>query len=205
MILDLGLIEYEEAYSLQRKMVSKRKLGEINDTIVLCVHPSVFTIGRTGKFENLLSNSAGLNVIRVDRGGDITYHGPGQIVAYPILDLKKLGLNLHSYIRLLELTAISFLDEYGIIGGRKAGLTGVWVGDKKIASIGVSASSWISFHGMSINLNTELEYFAMINPCGIRGCAATSLNQLLNKEVDESQSKNMLVRAFEREFNTWCS
>lgn len=201
MILDLGITEFDDAYILQRKLVCKRKAGIIQDSLLLLEHPAVFTIGRSGSIDNLIKKDPDVKVIRVDRGGDITFHGPGQILAYPIFDLKALGLDLHAYMRLLESVGITFLNEYGIAAGREKGRTGIWVGDKKIASIGISASGWVSFHGMSINLNVSLGYFSMIHPCGMKDVEIVSLESLLGGKVSMHQAKYRLAGAFSRAVN----
>lgn len=200
MILNLGFVEYGEAYRLQRMALENRRSGRIGDTLILAEHPSVFTVGRTGSLDNLLRNEKNIPVIRVDRGGDVTYHGPGQLVAYPIIDLKALGLDLHAYLRLLESAGILFIGSYGIDAGRIACKTGVWVEDRKIASIGVSASGWVTFHGMSVNLNVDLEYFSMINPCGMKGVKVTSLERELGHKISITDARTRITDSFGRLF-----
>jgi len=205
MILDLGLIDYKEAYAIQRALVNKRKLRETEDVILICEHYPVFSIGRSGNRANLLISEdamtdKGASLVTVDRGGDITFHGPGQIVIYPIIDLRSRGSDLHKYLRDLEGTAINFLREYLIAGERLSGKTGVWVEDEKIASIGIAASGWITYHGMSININTDLSFFSMINPCGIIGKKITSLNQVLGREIGMTEAKRRLILNLRRVF-----
>lgn len=191
MIIDLGLVDYEEAYRIQKEFVHRRKLSEIEDSIILAEHNPVFTMGRAGHIENMLKG--GIKVLRVDRGGDITFHGPGQLVVYPIIDLRRYGSDLHKYLRSLEEVVIMLLKEYSVYGHRVTGKTGVWVGDKKIASIGIAATNWITFHGLSINVNTDLGFFSMINPCGMRDVKMTSLSEVLGRSVSMSALKERLL------------
>ncbi len=194
MILDLGVIDYEEAYRIQKDMVNRRKLGEIEDSIIVAEHPSVFTIGRTGNKANLLADEDSLKrnnikVLRVDRGGDITFHGPGQVVLYPILDLKTRGRDIHLYLRDLEEAVIIALENYSVVAKRISGRTGIWVGGEKIASIGIAASNWITYHGLSLNVNVDLAFFSMIYPCGMRDIKATSLARILGRELAMAEVK----------------
>lgn len=201
MIIDLGFIDYEKAYKVQKEFVKLRKLSEIGDSLLVAEHPAVFTIGRTGKIENLLVADDFLKehcikILRVDRGGDITFHGPGQIVLYPIIDLKSRKTDLHEYLRGLEEVAITFLAEYAVTGRRVIGKTGVWIGDKKIASIGVGATGWVTYHGMSFNVNADLSFFSMINPCGLSNCRVTNLSEELQRFVPLSEVKEKIIRQF---------
>lgn len=204
-MIDLGVTDYEDAYRTQKELVAKRKLGEVDDTLILAEHNAVFTIGRSGSKENLLENEEGLEgcgirILYVDRGGDITFHGRGQLIAYPIIDLRRRKKDLHQYLRDLEEVAMRFLGEYKIRGERINGKTGVWVNGKKAASIGIAASNWVTYHGMSINLNTELNFFSMINPCGMKGVEVTSVAAVLNKPVDMEEAKKKLSRCFNSVF-----
>jgi len=188
MILDLGFVEYRKALALQKEFVARRRLGEVEDSCFMVEHPAVFTIGRTGKRENLLVSEselaiAGIEVIGVDRGGDITFHGPGQLLIYPIIDLKGKAKDLHRYLRDLEELGLRILSGYAIRGQRIKEKTGIWVGKAKIASIGVAARDWVTYHGISINVNVDLRFFSMINPCGMKGIEVTSLGVLLNRDV----------------------
>jgi lipoate-protein ligase B len=205
MVIDLGLIEYEEAYAIQRNFVSKRRLGLIEDSLIIAEHHPVFTIGRSGSRENLLMSTAellgkGVSVLRVDRGGDITFHGPGQIVAYPIVDLKNRDRDLHLYMRDLEEAAINFLRRYSIKAGKIAGRTGVWVDDAKIAFVGVAASDWVTYHGVSVNIDVDMRYFSMMHPCGIRGLAVTDLKEVLGRRVDIPPARKYLAEECMRIF-----
>lgn len=205
MILDLGLIDYADALKLQHELVKKRRLGLIQDSVLAVEHPPVFTIGRGGSRKNLLVgeeylNRQGIDVIDVDRGGDITAHSPGQLVIYPILDLDKRTRDLHKYLRDLEETAINFLQKYDIEGSRIPDSTGVWAGDKKIASIGIAAKDWVTYHGLSVNINNDTRFFSMINPCGIRDLEVTSVKEILGREIPMNAAKRVLLDEFNRIF-----
>ena len=205
MLIDLGLIDYEECYAIQKDVVRRRRAGVIDDTLILAEHNEVFTIGRTGGMDNLLIPqdmllSNALKVLRVDRGGDITFHGPGQLVAYPVIDLKDSDRDLHSYLRSLEEVGIRFLNEYGINAERVRGNTGVWVSGKKIASVGVGASNWVTFHGLSININFDLNFFSMINPCGIEDVEMTSMERLKGQKIPMDDVKTKTLKHFKEIF-----
>ncbi len=201
MILDLGMIDYEAALKFQRELVCKRRVQEIDDCVLIVEHPPVFTIGRSGSRQNLLVgeeylSEKGINVVDVDRGGDITFHGPGQLVSYPIIDLKERIKDLHNYLRDLEEVAIGFLKKYDVIGNRIKDATGVWVGDRKIAFIGIAAKDWVTYHGMSVNVNTNLEFFSMINPCGMKNIKVTSLKEILRREIPMYEAKKVLLNEY---------
>ncbi|MCX5678291.1 MAG: lipoyl(octanoyl) transferase LipB [Candidatus Omnitrophica bacterium] len=205
--MDLGLTDYEECYRTQREMVARRKLGEIGDTLILTEHSNVFTIGRTGGKENLLADAAylrqkGIKVLDVDRGGDITFHGPGQLVVYPIIELKEKWRDLHKYMRNLEDVVIKFLKRYSVRSGREPGRTGVWASGKKVASIGIGVSNWVTYHGMSININPDLEFFNMIYPCGLKGIKIASLKSLCGKDITVGEAKNAVISDFDSVFNS---
>ena len=205
MIFDAGCIDYEECCALQKNLVKRRRLGETGDSVILAEHDSIFTIGRTGDMSNLLVaplvlSEKGLKVLRVDRGGDITYHGPGQLVAYPIIDLKKCGRNLHGYMRDLEEVVIRFLCGYSVHGERVDNKTGVWVSGEKIASIGIGASNWVTFHGLSVNINCDLDFFAMINPCGMGDIKMTSLEKIKGYKVGMGGAKSRMLVHFKEIF-----
>jgi len=205
MILDLGLVDYEKCYRLQRELVGRRRLGEIEDSVILAEHKSVFTVGRTGRMENLLVSgetlrSGGIKVIRVDRGGDITYHGPGQLVVYPVIDLREAGGDLHGHMRNLEEAAIRLLAGYSVRGERMSRMTGVWVGGKKIASIGIGASNWVTFHGLSVNINCDLNFFSMINPCGSSEVEMTSLERIKGRRIEMAVTKKRVLEHLEEIF-----
>jgi len=169
---DLGRIEYGRALELQRELAGKRKLGLIPDQLLVVEHPHVITLGRNGKPGHLLASEdvlrrAGIAFFPTDRGGDITYHGPGQIVGYPILDLREWKRDVVAYVRAIEQTIIDALAEFGIVAGRVDGCTGCWVDGRKIAAIGVHISRWITSHGFALNATTDLRYFQYIVPCGL--------------------------------------
>jgi lipoyl(octanoyl) transferase len=183
----LGRVDYREAWEYQRELARKRALGEIPDTLLLLEHPPVYTTGRRGAGANLRlpENALGAPLVESDRGGDITFHGPGQLVAYPIIDLRAAGLTVVSYVRALEETIIRILRAYGIEGQTECGLTGVWVGEAKIAAIGVrvskpagAAGGWVTGHGLALNVDIDLAWFQRIVPCGIDDRGVTSIQAL---------------------------
>jgi lipoyl(octanoyl) transferase len=195
-IVDLGLLGYAEAWSLQKRVVAARKAGAIEDVLLLCEHPHVITQGRSGKREHLLASE---NVLKqksvefhaTDRGGDITYHGPGQIVGYPILNLGAIRRDVVWYVRMLEEAMIRATEEFGIAAERVAGKTGIWVKrentEEKLAAIGVHISRWVTSHGFAYNVSTDLRYFDLIVPCGIADRKATSLEKLLGRRVETKE------------------
>ncbi len=171
-VRDLGRIEYGAAFRLQQKLVEERKQGLIPDQFLIVEHPHTITLGRNGRMENLLAGDealrrAGVSFHQCDRGGDITYHGPGQVVGYPILDLKEWKHDVVAYVRAVEQVLIDSLTGFGLVAGRVPGCTGVWVNDAKIAAIGIHISRWITSHGFALNWTTELSYFQYIVPCGL--------------------------------------
>ncbi len=199
MVLDLGLIDYEEAYRIQKEFVRRRKLDEIDDSVIIAEHQNIYTIGRVGRIENVLAAneilaSRGIKVLRVDRGGDVTYHGPGQLVVYPIVDLKVCQMDLRQYLRSLEEVVIRFLKDYDVLSGKLKNKTGVWVSGKKIASVGIGASSWVTFHGFSVNINCDLSFFSMIKPCGMDGVEMTSLECIKEQPVSFSEAKSKILK-----------
>ena len=179
---ELGRIDYGTALDLQRRLVAERKEGSIPDQLLLLEHPHVITLGRNGHLQNLLANDevlrrAGISFYPTDRGGDITYHGPGQLVGYPIIDLREWKRDVGAYVRGVEQAIIDTLADFGITAGRIPKLTGVWVGERKIAAIGVHVSRWVTSHGFALNVNTDLSYFQYIVPCGLTK-PVTSMAQL---------------------------
>jgi lipoyl(octanoyl) transferase len=197
LIIDLGLVEYGAAWALQRRLVAARKAGAVPDVLLLCEHPHVITLGRGGKLTNLRASDhvlrqMGVSFFETDRGGDITYHGPGQHVGYPILNLAEIRRDVTWYMRSLEETMISATAEFGIASRRVPGRTGVWVDvpaehaaeEEKLAAIGVHLSRWVTSHGFAYNVSTDLRYFDLIVPCGIADKRATSLEKLLGRGVD---------------------
>ncbi len=201
--VDLGLIPYAEAYALQRRIVAARKLGAIEDVVLFCEHPHVITQGRNGRAEHLLASEhvlrqKGVGFFETSRGGDVTYHGPGQIVAYPILNLGAIRRDVVWYVRMLEEAMIRATAEFGIVAGREAGKTGVWVGEgktsEKLAAIGVHISRWVTSHGLAYNVATDLRYFDLIVPCGIADRKATSLEKLLGRTITVNEVKPKLAK-----------
>ena len=201
--VDLGLMGYAEAYALQKRVVAARKAGAIEDVLLLCQHPHAITLGRSGKRENLLASEQvlrqkGVEFHATDRGGDITYHGPGQIVGYPILDLGAIRRDVVWYVRMLEEAMIRATAEFGIAAARVSGKTGIWVwagnSEEKLAAIGVHISRWVTSHGFAYNVSTDLRYFDLIVPCGIAGGKATSLEKLLGRSVEEKEVAPRIAR-----------
>ncbi len=179
----LGRIGYDEAYHLQRSLWRQRILGEIPDQLLLLEHSPVITLGRNAKSEHLLQSAPqletlGIQVREADRGGDVTYHGPGQLIGYPIINLQPERMDVLRYLRDLEEVLIEICEHYGFYAGRREGQTGVWVEDRKIASIGVKISRWVTYHGFALNVSTDLSAFDLIVPCGISGVQMTSIQEV---------------------------
>ena len=209
-VVDLGLIRYEPAFELQRTLVAARKADAVPDVLLLCEHPHVITLGRNGHRDNLLASAHLLRQMNVefhatDRGGDITYHGPGQIVGYPILNLAAIRRDIGWYMRQLEETLIRATADVGLTAGRRAGMTGVWVENagsreadplEKIAAIGVHLSRWITSHGFAYNVSTDWRYFDLIVPCGLQGKRATSLERFLGSTVQRERISEGIVKHF---------
>src|SRR5208337_2234917 len=201
----LGLVSYEDGLRLQSELVAERKTGTIPDTLVLLEHPHVYTLGRNAKTENLLISAEqlaarGAQVFEIDRGGDVTYHGPGQLVGYPILDLANHRRDIAWYMRCLEEVLIEVAGDYGIQAGRLAGAPGVWVGNDKLVAMGVHISRWVTSHGFAFNVNTDLRYFDWIVPCGLRDRGVTSLQKLLGRRVEMDEVVERVARQFGRVF-----
>jgi lipoate-protein ligase B len=201
----LGVIAYEDALRLQNHLAQARGMGKVEDILLLLQHPPVMTLGRSGKVENLLASETTLQekkiqVIFTDRGGDVTYHGPGQLVAYPILNLRLLGLSVPDYVWSLEEVVIRVLARFRISAGRVEKLRGVWVGQEKIASLGVHLSRWISKHGLALNVNTDLGPFSLINPCGITDRRVTSMAQILGRSLPMEEIEKLTLGAFAEVF-----
>jgi lipoyl(octanoyl) transferase len=202
----LGTVPYEDGLTLQEELVRRRRAGEIPDQLLLLEHPHVFTLGTSSREEHLLLSPArreamGIQLFDVGRGGDITYHGPGQLVGYPILDLKPDRKDLHRYLRDLEEAIVLALARFGIASGREEGRTGVWVPQGKLAAIGVRVSSgWITSHGFALNVDPDLSFFSSIVPCGIQDRPVTSMASLLGRPVAVQEALSAVVRAFEETF-----
>lgn len=219
---DLGLIDYKEAWDYQEKLFKETidikiriRNGETDlktiNHLLFCQHPHVFTLGKSGDQSNLLLDEHGLeekeaNFYKINRGGDITYHGPGQLVGYPIFDLDYFFTDIHKYMRFLEEAVIDTLKEYGITSGRVDGLTGVWIdGDtpraRKICAMGVKSSRWVTMHGIGFNVNSDLNYFSHIIPCGIDDKAVTSMQKELGRELDFNEVAGVLKEKLATQFN----
>ncbi|HEU0014996.1 MAG TPA: lipoyl(octanoyl) transferase LipB [Longimicrobium sp.] len=205
-VLRLGLLPYGDGLAFQEDLVRRRRAGEVPDTLLLLEHTHVITLGSGSHAENVLVTpqeraARGIELFETGRGGDVTYHGPGQLVGYPIFDLKPDRQDLHRYLRDVEEALIGVLSDFGLEGGRKEGLTGVWVGDRKIAAIGVRVSSgWITSHGFALNVTTDLSFFGTIVPCGIRDHGVGSLSTETGREVPMAEVEASAVRWFARVF-----
>ena len=204
---DLHFIDYKEAWELQKKIHQFRIEDKIGDVLFLLEHPHTYTLGKTAHKENLISDKEYLeenkiSVYDIDRGGDITYHGPGQIVGYPILKLTEWKPDTHKYLRSLEEIIINVCSAYGLKSDRIKDLTGVWIEDRKICAIGIKVSRWITMHGFAFNINTDLNFFNGIIPCGITDKTVTSLNKELGKDlVLLSEVKEKIIYSFSKVFN----
>lgn len=214
---DLGLIDYGECWALQEQIFEnliddkKRGANSAQQTLILCEHPNVYTIGKSGNESNVLITQEFLKTIdatlyHIDRGGDVTYHGPGQLVGYPILDLEQEGISLREYIHSIEQIIIEVVDEFGIEAGRMDGAAGVWlqrVGmpPKKICAIGVRSSRFVTMHGFALNVNSDLSYFNYINPCGFTDRGVTSIQNELGEKVNMERVKALIIDRFEKIIN----
>mgnify|MGYP001262534164 CR=1 FL=1 len=201
-LLDLDCREYREVWSLQKKMVQSRYRSLIPDTLILVEHYPVYTFGKNSNDNHLLgSRDNNIPIYHTERGGDVTFHGPGQLVGYPIIDLHNHQKSITWYMRSLEQVIINTLKLYKIIPQRRKGLTGVWVGDEKIAAFGVRLSRWVSMHGFALNVNTDLKFYDGIIPCGIFEYDVTSMAQILGHEMDMTKLKKVLINEFIKLFN----
>ena len=200
-VQDLGHRPYQEVWDLQKEMQAKRINIEIEDTLILVEHEPVYTLGKNADENHLLQNrDESVDVFQIERGGDITFHGPGQLVGYPILDLSNYKKSVSWYMRTLEQVTIDVLDEIGIEAKRSEGLTGVWVGDEKIAAQGVRISRWVTMHGFALNVNTDLSFYDGIIPCGIFDHGVTSIEQLLGEKQDMETVKQVVIKKFNQNF-----
>jgi len=203
-ILNLGVKPYKEVWDLQKELVEKRRNGQINDTLILVEHEPVYTLGKNADENHILQHSPqDVKTYHVERGGDVTFHGPGQLVGYPILDLHNYKKSISWYMRSLEQLIIDTLAEYGITAERKVGLTGVWVGDEKIAALGVRVTRWVTMHGFALNVTPDLIYYSSIIPCGIFEYGVTSMARLLTDEVTVDSVKQVLIEKFMNQFRTF--
>jgi lipoyl(octanoyl) transferase len=197
----LGLMPYAEAHGLQQELVEKRKLDEIPDQLLLLEHPHVITLGRAANGVNVLVDAEararfGVELFETGRGGDVTYHGPGQLVGYPIIKLAPDRRDIRRYVRDLEEVLIRTAADFGVTAERIEGLTGVWAGKEKLGAIGVRISRWVTMHGFAFNVTTDLKYFRLIVPCGIRNHGVTSLHKLLGSPIEMSDVREVITRHF---------
>jgi lipoyl(octanoyl) transferase len=204
--VELGRRDFDEVLALQRRLVVARQQGRVPDILLVVEHPPTYTFGRSSRPEHLLADEAtlagiGARVIETDRGGDITFHGPGQLVGYPILDLKAWKRDVHEYLRAIEALLIDAVGTFGIAAHREQGLTGVWHPSGKLAAIGVRVSRWVTSHGFALNIATELDYYQHIVPCGIFGRAVTSMENVLKAPVARGPVRDAVSRSFARAFD----
>ena len=204
----LGTVSYSDALELQKQLVEDRKAGRIPDQLLLLQHPPVITLGvkTHGSRSNIVASAStlereGVDVFETGRGGDVTYHGPGQLVGYPIIDLKPDRCDVHRYVRDVEEVMIHVAASFGVTATRIPGLTGAWVGTNKLAAIGVRISRWVTSHGFALNVTTNLGHFDLIVPCGIRDHGVTSLESVLGKSLAMAEVEDASIQAFERVFN----
>ena len=205
-IIDLGLQPYRPVWELQQELQKKRIAQQIPDTLIFVEHNPVYTIGKNGSDLHVIASSDFLQlhdieVVQVDRGGDVTYHGPGQLVGYPIFDLHQHKQSISWYMRSLEEVFIEVLNQYNLHGERSEGYTGVWIKDEKITALGVRISRWVTMHGFAFNVNTNLSHFGGIIPCGIFQYGVTSLQKAINQSVDMEEVKQFVIEAFQKVFN----
>ena len=210
-ILMPGSLDYKEALDLQERLLLLRQQNEIEDTLILLEHPPVLTLGRRGEYGNILLplnvlESQGVKVYEVSRGGDVTYHGPGQIVGYPIMDLCNRGKDIKEYVYNVEEVVIRLLlNEFSIHSHREEKkYTGVWVGDEKITAIGIAVKKWVTMHGFAFNVNTDLSHFKWITPCGITDKSVTSVQKILGKEIDLYMMYELVIKYFGEVFQAQC-
>ena len=202
-ILDLGVKSYKKVWDLQKELVKKRQNGQINDTLILVEHEPVYTLGKNADENHILQHTArNVKTYQIERGGDVTFHGPGQLVGYPILDLHNYKKSINWYMRGLEQLLIYTLAEFMVTAERKEGLTGVWVGDEKIAALGVRVTRWITMHGFSLNVTPDLTYYSGIVPCGIFEYGVTSMARIVTDEVTVNSVKQVLIEKFIKQFRT---
>ena len=200
-ILNLGFKPYKEVWDLQKELVEKRRNGQINDTLILVEHEPVYTLGKNADENHILQHSPqDVKTYHIERGGDVTFHGPGQLVGYPILDLHNYKKSISWYMRSLEQLIIDTLAEYGITAERKVGLTGVWVGDEKVAALGVRVTRWVTMHGFALNVTPDLIYYSGIIPCGIFEYGVTSMAKLVTNEITVNSVKRVLTKMFMNQF-----
>lgn len=201
-IIDLGFLDYKNSWNYQKELQKKVLVGDCSDSIIFVEHDSVYTFGKNSDKSNLLvSKDSKIKIYETERGGEITYHGPGQIVCYPILNLKNFKQSVTWYMRALEEVIIETLKLFNIKATRKDGLTGVWVKDEKIGAQGVRMTKWVTMHGFALNVNTDLRFFNDIIPCGIKDFGVTSIEKIIGKEQDLSLVKEHILISFAKVFN----
>lgn len=205
-VCQLGLIEYSDAYHLQRRLALQRMEGRISDMLLLLEHPPTITVGKSSKLENLLVSKEqlaekGVSLFFADRGGDVTYHGPGQLIAYPIIDLRRRGKDVRRYVHDLEEVIMRTLDDFCIKAHRDETYVGVWVGERKIAAIGINVKRWVTMHGFALNLRPNREYFSLIKPCGIPDKGVTSISEVLCQDVPMEVVMQRVVACFSQVFD----
>jgi lipoate-protein ligase B len=201
LVQNIGRKSYKAVWDLQKEMQQQRIKGDIEDTLILVEHDPVYTLGKNANEDHLLqSRDESVDVFNIERGGDITFHGPGQLVGYPILDLSNYKKSVSWYMRTLEQVLIDTLIEFKIIAQRNDGLTGVWAGDEKIAALGVRISRWVTMHGFALNVNPDLSFYDGIIPCGIFDHGVTSMEQLLGETQNNDNVKNMVIEKFNKYF-----
>jgi lipoate-protein ligase B len=201
LVSNIGRTRYADAWTLQQELWTLRQAGVIEDILLLTEHEHVYTLGKSTDDNHLLASDeelkiSGTDVFHIDRGGDITYHGPGQIVGYPIIDLNNYFLDIHRYLRSLEDVIIRTLAAFGIMAGREKDMTGVWVNEEKIAAIGVKVSRWVTMHGFALNVNTDLSKFDRIIPCGIFHKGVTSMQRTLGQQIPIDSVQKTIVESF---------
>jgi len=201
-IIDLGQCSYKISLEHQVNTHSKVFYKNLNDTIVFVEHDHVYTLGKNANQNNILSSyPKNVEIYNIDRGGDVTYHGPGQLVGYPIINIKYLNMSIGRYVHTLEKILINTLTEFDISARIRDKLIGVWVGDEKIGAIGVRVKNGVTMHGFALNVNTDLSYFDGIIPCGIDNCKLTTMKQFLNKNIELKLVKEIIIKEFEKYFN----
>jgi lipoate-protein ligase B len=205
LVWELGGIEYNKAYELQRKLHRQRVMEEIPDVLLLLEHPPTITVGKSGRIENILVpreelRERGVSLFFIDRGGDVTYHGPGQIVGYPVMDLKARDKDIRKFVHDIEEVLIRTVRDFGIAGGRDETHPGVWVEGRELAAIGLAVRRWVSMHGFALNVQPDMEHFALINPCGFTDRKAVSMVELIGEAIRMEDVKRCLMAHFEAVF-----
>lgn len=205
LVFELGIVSYSEALRLQHRLVAARREGRIEDVLILLEHPPAITLGRRGDEKNIVASREllarlGIEVHRVERGGDVTYHGPGQLVGYPILDLRGYRQDVGWYMHSLEEVLIQALSDFGVEAGRLEGRIGVWIGDENIAVLGARIEEWITYHGFALNVSPDLSHFDLIIPCGLKEFAVTSMEEVLGEAPEMSEVRKRVAQRFGQVF-----